>query len=99
MNENSKHTLLFRENSWIAKAASKKLRSPNMALVLGRTIHLYNCTKEEFLQNKRWVRHELCHIQQFRKYGFCIFLVKYLWESIIHGYYQNKYEIEARACE
>ena len=68
-------------------------------MVLGNTIHLYNTTKEEFLQNTKWVKHELCHVQQFKEHGKFIFIIKYIWESMLHGYYDNKYEIEARKAE
>ncbi len=66
---------------------------------MGKTIHLHNATAAEFLQNTAWFKHELCHISQFKQYGFVSFIVKYLWESLKNGYYNNKYEIEARAAE
>ena len=87
------------ENSWIAKLAALKLKSTSVAIVLGKKIYLHNTTRDEFLQNEKWVKHELCHIQQFEKYGFIIFLFKYLWESLHNGYYNNKYEVEARKAE
>ena len=83
----------------LAKVAAWKLRSSSVAIVLGKTIHLYNVNSEEFLSNERWVKHELCHIQQFRQYGYVVFIVKYLWESIRKGYYNNKFEVAARAAE
>ena len=91
--------ILIKENSWIAKLAAKKLQSKNVAIVIGSTIHLYNVTKQQFLQNEKWVKHEVCHLQQFKKHGRFIFILKYLWESIKHGYYNNKYETEARKAE
>lgn len=90
---------LIKEQSWIAKAAAKKLHSQNVAIVLGNTIYLYNVSKEHFLKDERWVKHEMCHINQFKKYGFLNFITKYLWESVKHGYNNNKYEIEARKAE
>ncbi len=89
----------IKENSWLAGIAAKKLRAASVAMVLGNTIHLYNTHKEEFLKNEKWVRHELCHIRQFRQHGYIGFIVKYLWESIRKGYYNNKFEVEARAAE
>lgn len=89
----------IKENSWIAKLAAAKLRSNHVAIVIGKTIHLHNTSKQQFLQDKKWVKHELCHINQFQQYGFLNFIVKYLWESIKHGYYNNKYEMEARQAE
>ena len=91
--------LNIRENSWIAKLAAKKLQSKNVAIVIGSTIHLYNVTRQQFLQDEKWVKHEICHLQQFKKHGKFIFIIKYLWESMRHGYYNNKYEIEARKAE
>jgi len=91
--------LNIKENSWIAKLAAKKLQSENAAIVIGSTIHLYHVSRQQFLQNEKWVKHEICHLQQFKKHGRLIFIIKYLWESIHHGYYNNKYEIEARKAE
>ncbi len=91
--------LNVKENSWIAKLAAKKLKSNQVAIVIGNTIHLHNTTRKDFLQNKKWVKHEVCHLQQFKKYGTLVFIIKYLWESIKHGYRYNKYEIEARKAE
>jgi hypothetical protein len=91
--------LNIKENSWIAKLAAKKLQSKNVAIAIEGTIHLYNVTKQQFLQNEKWVKHEVCHLQQFKKHGNFIFIFKYLLESIEHGYYNNKYEAEARNAE
>lgn len=89
----------IKESSWIARVAAKKLKVSSVAMVLGKTVHLWGTSKENFLSDESWVRHELCHIRQFKEHGFIIFLVKYLWESMRHGYYNNKYEAEARAAE
>lgn len=90
---------LIKENSWIAKLAAKKLRSKNVAIVIGKTIHLYHVSRQDFLKDDKWVKHEMCHISQFKKYGFLNFIFKYLVESMRNGYYNNKYEIEARNAE
>jgi hypothetical protein len=89
----------IKENSWIAKLASKKLRSYRVAIVIGKTIHLHNTLKQHFLNDEKWVKHELCHIRQFKQNGYVIFILKYLLESIKHGYFNNKYEVEAREAE
>ncbi|MDQ6757505.1 MAG: DUF4157 domain-containing protein [Bacteroidota bacterium] len=86
-------------NSWIAKIAALKLRSDNAAIVIGKTIHLYGTSKQNFLHNKQWLKHELCHVKQFKQYGFINFIVKYLWESVRRGYYNNRFEKEARTFE
>lgn len=89
----------IKENSWLAKAAAYKLKSNNAAIVFGNTIHLYGVTKNDFLQNEKWLKHELCHVQQFRQHGCFPFIAKYIVESIRKGYYNNKYEVEARLAE
>ena len=89
----------IKERSFIARLAAWKLNSDKVAIVIGKTIHLHNTNRQEFLQNKRWLLHELKHIEQFRHYGYLPFIFLYLWESIWHGYTNNKYEIEARESE
>ncbi|HUS01074.1 MAG TPA: hypothetical protein VMY77_05070 [Chitinophagaceae bacterium] len=89
----------IKENSWIARLAALKLRSKGVAIVIGKTIHLHHTSKQQFLKDERWVKHELCHIRQFQQNGFIPFMIKYLWESIKKGYYNNKYEVEAREAE
>ena len=83
----------------MARIAAWKLGSSSVAFVLGNTIHLYNVSEKEFLMNARWLKHELKHIDQFRQHGYFPFIWKYLVESIRNGYYNNKYEVEARAAE
>jgi len=89
----------IKEGSFLAQVAAWKLKSDNAAIVIGNTIYLYNASRREFLKNKAWLCHELKHIQQFRQYGFIPFVFIYLWESLVRGYENNKYEIEARAAE
>lgn len=89
----------IKENSFAAKIAAWKLHSDNVALVLGKTIHLHNVSKNEFLRDSRWLKHELKHIEQFRQYGTLIFLWLYFIEWIKHGYTNNRFEVEARNTE
>ncbi len=89
----------IKERSWLARIAAWKLKGGNAALVLGRTIHLYNISKESFLANERLLKHELCHVRQYKQYGMISFLSRYLWESIRKGYYNNRFEVEARGAE
>jgi hypothetical protein len=88
-----------KENSWLAGIAAKKLGTGSVAMVLGKTIHLHNTSKKDFLQDENWLKHELCHVQQFNQHGYWGFILKYLYESIRHGYYNNKFEVEARKAE
>ncbi len=95
----NKTSFYIKENSLLAKLAAKKLKANSVAMVLGKTIHLWGTTKEHFLADERWVKHELCHINQFTQYGYFGFILKYLWESLRVGYYNNKFEVEAREAE
>jgi hypothetical protein len=90
---------IIKENSWLAKIAAWKLKTDAVAMVLGKTIHLHNTSKTDFLKDQRWLNHELCHIRQFQQYGYFNFVVKYLWESLRNGYYNNRFEVEARKAE
>jgi Domain of unknown function (DUF4157) len=89
----------IRENSWMAWLAARKLGEPTVAFTLGNTIHLYRTQREHFLSNERWVKHELKHVEQFRRYGYIRFIFLYLAESIRRGYYNNRFEVEARKAE
>ena len=91
--------VFIKENSLIAKIAAKKLGSDNVAIVIGKTIHLHNVSRETFTKNNCWVKHEMCHIRQFQENGFIPFIFKYLYESMRSGYFNNKYEVEAREAE
>jgi hypothetical protein len=95
----NKPDFIIKENSWLAKIAAKKLKADSVAMVLGKTIHLYNTSKANFLNDERWLKHELCHIKQFEEHGYFLFVVKYLWESLRKGYYNNRFEVEARNAE
>ena len=89
----------IRENSWFASLAARKLKTAKVAMVLGNTIHLWNTSREEFLANQRWLCHELAHVEQYARYGFFRFVVLYLFESLRHGYRNNRFEAEARERE
>lgn len=89
----------IKEQSWFARVAARKLKCSSVAMVLGRTIHLWNVSREDFLKHPAWVVHELEHVRQFQQYGFIRFCALYLWESIRRGYYNNRFEIEARRAE
>jgi hypothetical protein len=89
----------IRQNSWIAKIACKCIKQKDVALTVFRTIYLSHSTPGVFLNNHRWVAHELAHVRQFRTYGNLKFIFLYLKESLSKGYYNNKWEVEARAEE
>lgn len=89
----------FRPKSNVARIAAWVMRSSSCALVLGRTIHLYGADISELIANKAWIKHELAHVAQYRRYGFLPFIFRYVWYSIRFGYGLNPLEIEARAAE
>ena len=89
----------IKEESWFARLAAWKLESKTMAAVLGNTIHLWNVSREDFLNSPSWVVHELVHVRQFRQYGFLGFGFLYILESVRNGYRNNRFEIEARKAE
>ena len=89
----------IRENSWVAKIAAAKMKAEKVAIVFGNTIHLYHTSREEFLSDTDWVCHELKHVEQYQQNGFTGFIVKYLFNWIRNGYYNNKFEVEARENE
>jgi hypothetical protein len=89
----------FKENSWVAKMAARKMKAGSVALVLGRTIHLFNITRDEFKASPRLIKHELKHVEQYKRFGFFTFLIVYGWYSLKYGYYNNPLEIEAREAE
>jgi hypothetical protein len=57
---------------------------------LGRTIFLHQSQGLD----ESLLLHELRHVHQFRERKS--FPVRYLWESIKHGYRANPYEVDAR---
>ncbi len=89
----------IRERSFRARIAACCLGVNNVAFTLGKTIYLHNATRQEFLMDERWVRHELKHVEQFARHGFVSFVCKYVFETLRKGYRNNKYEIEARNAE
>ena len=89
----------IKEHSFLAWIAAKKLRARKVALVIGNTIYLHNTSRLEFLNDNRWLLHELKHVEQFQKHGKVAFIIRYCLESIRKGYYNNRFEVEARAAE
>lgn len=86
-------------DSGLARIAAKVMRVKGVAMVLGRTIHLHGASRLEFLSNTAWVRHEACHVKQYREYGMIGFLARYLYQCARRGYYDNPLEVAARKAE
>lgn len=89
----------LREQSPLGRLATWGLRAPAAAMVLGRTVHLWGVSRAVFLADARWRRHEACHLLQADRHGCVRFVLRYLWESLRHGYRGNRFEIEARRAE
>lgn len=89
----------IKEHSLLARLAARRMSSRQIAMVIGKTIHLHGVTRAEFLRDPYWVRHEVCHIMQYQELGLFPFLWRYLWECKKVGYYANRFEVAARAAE
>ena len=72
----------IKENSFIARIAAGKLKANRVAIVIGNTIHLHNTSRENFMKDVQWVRHEIIHVLQFRTHGFISFIFKY-YQSLL----------------
>src|SRR5438309_7456581 len=91
--------IIIKENSWRAKVAALQLKSAQAAIVFNNVIHLWGVGREAFLLNLSWTRHEVAHVYQYKKYGFVRFILLYLLETARTGYYNNRFEAEARSKE
>lgn len=91
--------VFIKENSLLAKFAARKLRANAAAIVVNKTIHLWGASRKEFLQSPSWVRHEVAHVLQYKKWKLVPFLALYLYQSLLNGYYNNRFEREARREE
>ena len=69
------------------------------AITIGRTIFL-SCSKQDFLSDTPWVRHEFTHVQQYKKYGVLEFAKRYLFSAIFYrSYAKIPFEKEAISAE
>lgn len=87
----------LKTNTLVSKIAFRLIRSFKnraVASTIGKTIHLHNITPEDFVQRQAFLRHELQHAIQYQTIRF--FALKYIWQTLRHGYFNNPYEIEAR---
>jgi hypothetical protein len=92
-------TCYIKERSFLARLAARYMGGNQIAMVIGTTIHLHGTSREDFLRHKWWVRHEICHVMQYKELGLVPFLWKYFWECVRVGYYANRFEVAARAAE
>ena len=91
--------VFIKQNIFVAKMAAHVLKTNRVAIVLGRTIYLHNVSARDFLKNKKWLLHELKHVEQYEQLGFLQFITKYVLFSIKYGYENNPYELAACAAE
>lgn len=56
---------------------------------------IYYATEED-MKDESLRSHELCHIEQMERDGKFMFMIKYMWHSLLYGYKDNLYEVEAR---
>lgn len=89
----------IKEKSTVARIAAWRMKGPRIAIVFGHVIHLHGVTREQFLANIGWVRHEVCHVKQYQENGFWGFLWQYVADWIRVGYYANRFEKAARLAE
>jgi len=86
-------------NSKLAKIAGRvNGEREKYAITFGKTIFV-SCTKEDFLSEDWWVRHEVTHVQQYKKYGVFGFLKRYVGYAIVYRYRENPFEKEAISAE
>jgi hypothetical protein len=87
----------IKENSIRARIASFNMGAKyGLAMVWGDTILLFNINKQDFLQDKKWVCHEVRHILQTQEMGKWTFLWRYILLSFKHGYHNHPFEVDAR---
>ncbi len=91
--------VFIKEKSWLARMAARKLHSQQVALVINNTVYLWGASRKEFLQSPLWLRHEVAHVHQYKKQGFVLFVFLYIHQTFINGYYNNRFEAEARREE
>ncbi|MBX2931319.1 MAG: DUF4157 domain-containing protein [Chitinophagaceae bacterium] len=92
-------TVRIKEKSVLARCAAYRLKSKRAAMVIGKTIYLHNVSREDFLNNRKWLRHEVAHVKQYQQKGTIRFIFSYLMETFNMGYEFNRYEVEAKKKE
>lgn len=70
-----------------------KMKGPAAAVTLGRTIVVHPGVR----LSRRLLIHELTHVRQWEEDP--LFPLRYALESLRRGYWNNRYELEAREAE
>jgi len=68
-------------------------------MVIGHTVFLYGTSRTGFLASESWRLHECRHVQQYEEWGMLRFLFMYAIETLRRGYYNNRFEVDARQFE
>lgn len=89
----------IKENTFLARISAYNLKKDRCAIVVGSTIYLWGINKQVFLADEAYLNHELQHVFQYHELGIFRFIILYLFESARVGYYNNRFEIEAREAE
>lgn len=89
----------IQEQAWLAWLAARCLGTRRVAVAWRSSILLWGVNRPDFLANAAWVRHEVCHLKQYRRYGTAGFLLRYGLGWLRYGYQQHPMELEARAAE
>jgi hypothetical protein len=85
--------------NWKAKiivSLASKLTPGTEGVTLGENIYIWPPEKAE---NKRLIKHEMCHVRQWERYGKIGFLSRYIYEFIKYGYKASPLELEATLAE
>lgn len=85
----------IREGRWIPALGGwlGRMRGPAAAVTLRRTIIVHRDVR----LSRRLLVHELEHVRQWTEDP--LFPLRYTWESLRHGYWNNRYEQQAREVE
>jgi len=65
--------------------------TPYCAITFGQHIYF-----RDYSVNPDILDHELIHVEQYKRYGFIGFLIRYIYYLLKYGYYNNPLEVEAR---
>lgn len=85
--------------NWIAKVVVTMARI-NIPGTIGVTIYPFIFIYPKiYANNKRLIRHELKHIEQYKRYWIIGFPFIYIYQYIRYGYWECPLEQEARRTE
>ena len=87
--------VVFREGRLVPAVGGVlgKMKGPAAAVTLGRTIVVH----PDVRLSRRLLAHELTHVRQWEEDR--LFPLRYALESLRRGYWNNRYELEAREAE